>query len=144
MSTPVDSRPRTCDSRDVSSPEATSTDSLVFVYNADSGVFNALADLAHKTFAPDTYACNLCKITYSPLGMRRAWRKFLDELGLTLEFLHRDEFSERHGEAKVDLPAILRRHQDDVSVLVDAETLNACRTMQDLQDCLRVALKIEG
>ena len=35
---------------------------LVFVYNADSGVFNALADAAHKIFSPRTYACNLCAL----------------------------------------------------------------------------------
>ncbi len=29
--------------------------SIVFVYNADSGLFNALPDIAHKTFSPATY-----------------------------------------------------------------------------------------
>jgi len=27
---------------------------LVFVYNADSGMFNTLTDIAHKVFSPKT------------------------------------------------------------------------------------------
>ena len=51
---------------------------LVFVYNARSGLFNALSDAAHKIFSPGTYQCNLCALTHTALGMRGEWRKFLD------------------------------------------------------------------
>jgi hypothetical protein len=40
------------------------TKSLLFVYNADSGVFNLVTDIAHKIFSPQTYACQLCCITH--------------------------------------------------------------------------------
>ena len=40
-----------------------SNDSLLFVYNADSGFFNTLADIGHKLFSPATYPCQLCAIT---------------------------------------------------------------------------------
>ena len=33
--------------------------SIVFVYNADSGLFNMVTDTAHKMLSPDTYECNL-------------------------------------------------------------------------------------
>jgi hypothetical protein len=52
----------------------------LFVYNADSGLFNLMSDIAHKVFAPATYPCNLCAFTHSPLGMRREWKSFLDSL----------------------------------------------------------------
>ncbi|MCF7977351.1 hypothetical protein U5801_08255 [Lamprobacter modestohalophilus] len=44
-----------------------SRDELIFVYNADTGLFNQLADAAHKAFSADTYACNLCRVTYGLL-----------------------------------------------------------------------------
>ena len=47
---------------------------LIFVYNADSGLFNTLTDIAHKTFAPETYSCNLCAITFGTFGMRTEWK----------------------------------------------------------------------
>ncbi|MBC7930780.1 MAG: hypothetical protein H7Z38_09495, partial [Rubrivivax sp.] len=53
---------------------------LVFVYNADSGLFNALTDIAHKAFSPATYQCNLCALTHSTFGMRKGWKRFLETL----------------------------------------------------------------
>jgi hypothetical protein len=37
---------------------------LLFVYNADSGLFNSIAEAAHKIVSPQTYRCDLCRITY--------------------------------------------------------------------------------
>ena len=106
---------------------------LVFVYNADSGVFNALADAAHKIFSPRTYRCNLCALTHSAVGMRKEWKWFLDGLGRPLEFLHADELATRYGVAGVPLPAIFERDGDETKVLVGADSINACRTMDDLK-----------
>ena len=106
---------------------------LVFVYNADSGVFNALADAAHKIFSPRTYQCNLCALTHSAVRMRKEWKKFLDGLGVPLEFLHADELRSRHGVAGVPLPAVFERDGDEVKVLITADSINTCRTMDDLK-----------
>jgi hypothetical protein len=106
---------------------------LVFVYNADSGVFNALADAAHKIFSPRTYACNLCALTHSALGMRGEWKRFLEGLGVPLEFLHADELKARYGVAGVPLPAIFMSDGETLEVLTGADSINACRTMDDLK-----------
>ena len=106
---------------------------LVFVYNADGGVFNTLADVAHKIFSPQTYACNLCALTHSAVGMRREWREFLEGLGEPLEFLHADELKARYGVAGVPLPAVFSREGGRLEVFVDADSINACRTMDDLK-----------
>ena len=78
--------------------------SLVFVYNADSGLFNTLTDIAHKIFSPDTYSCNLCMITHDNLSMRSEWKDFIEKLDIELEFLHRDleaVLQGREGRSKV-------------------------------------------
>ena len=62
-------------------------DRLIFVYNADSGLFNTLTDIAHKVLSPDTYACNLCSITHGYLKERRKWRNFIRTLDHPVEFL---------------------------------------------------------
>jgi hypothetical protein len=67
-------------------------DKLIFVYNADSGLVNGVADYFHKMIRPATYACKLCAVTYGLAGMKGQWRVFLTELPLPAEFLHRDEF----------------------------------------------------
>ena len=106
---------------------------LVFVYNADSGVFNTLADVAHKIFSPQTYSCNLCALTHSTFGMRDEWKRFLDGLDCTPEFLHADELQARYGVSDVPLPAIFRREGGRLSVSAGADLINACRTLDDLK-----------
>lgn len=106
---------------------------LVFVYNADSGVFNALADVAHKIFSPDTYACNLCALTHTAFGMRSEWRDFLEGLGVPLEFLHADELKSKYGLEGVPLPAVFENCGGPLRVLVSADAINACRTLEDLK-----------
>ena len=111
----------------------TSRAALVFVYNADSGVFNTLADVAHKIFSPQTYACNLCALTHTAVGMRGEWRRFLDGLDRPLEFLHADELEARYGVSGVPLPAVFRREGVRLSLSAGADAINACRTLDDLK-----------
>ena len=117
---------------------------LVFVYNADSGVFNALADAAHKIFSPRTYQCNLCALTHSAVRMRGEWKRFLDGLDRPLEFLHADELKARYGVTGVPLPAIFRGDGESLEVLIGADSINACRTLADLERLILNRRTAEG
>lgn len=110
---------------------------LVFVYNAGSGLFNTLGDVAHKIFSPQTYACNLCALTHSTFGMRGEWREFLESLEVDLEFLHADELRSRYGMEGLALPSILRKRGARLEELIDAAAINSCRTMDDLKRLIR-------
>jgi len=46
-------------------------DRLIFVYNAESGTMNSAIDFAHKMLSPETYECNLCRITYGNFAMKK-------------------------------------------------------------------------
>ena len=105
---------------------------LIFVYNADTGLFNTMSDIAHKIFSPHTYACNLCKLTYGWLSERSLWREFLDSLDADCEFLHRDQFQARYPGTDIDLPAVLRLDQGSPSICIDAKTLNGLTDIQAL------------
>ncbi|MCI0615940.1 hypothetical protein L0244_23385 [bacterium] len=109
---------------------------LVFVYNADGGLFNSLTDLAHKIFSPQTYQCNLCAITYSHFGMKKEWKDFLDKLDMSKEFLHRDELKESYGIEGVRLPAIFKKNGSKLEILIDADAINACRNIEDLKQLM--------
>ncbi|WP_232221892.1 hypothetical protein [Methanococcoides burtonii] len=47
-----------------------SKNTLIFVYNADSGLINEMKDYVHKIVSPSTYECNLCAITYGNTGIK--------------------------------------------------------------------------
>lgn len=92
-----------CVSREMTSSAPT----LIFVYNADGGAFNALADMLHKIVAPSSYPCALCALTYGPLRKRRAWAAWLGRAGMRSLFLYRDEFREHLDRRDLPLPAVL-------------------------------------
>jgi hypothetical protein len=104
---------------------------LLFVYNADSGFFNAMADIGHKLFSPETYACRLCAITYGLLTEKAEWRDFISSIDAECVFLHRDEFHRREPNLVIDLPAVFRLTDRGARICVDAATLKACTEMPD-------------
>lgn len=106
---------------------------LIFVYNADSGVFNLAADIAHKIFSPQTYSCNLCAITHSTFGMKNEWRDYLKTLKVPFEFLHADELKAEYKIKAADLPAVYAKENNGLKMIIDATTINACRTIDDLK-----------
>jgi hypothetical protein len=110
---------------------------LVFVYNADSGLFNSLTDIAHKIFSPQTYACRLCAITHSHLAMRGEWRAFIEGLRAECEFLHRDELASRYGVEDIALPAVFRRCDQGLRPCLDAERIGRCQDMAELKRLIR-------
>jgi len=126
----------------ISKAKADETDiRLLFVYNADSGIVNSLKDLLHKNFSPSTYQCNLCALTFNNTGMRSEWAGFVDDLGYTIEFLHRDELRERYGVTDVYLPALLRKDPSGVSVIIAAEEINELWTLGELKGLVSVRVR---
>lgn len=116
---------------------------IVFVYNADSGLFNTLTDIAHKALAPETYRCNLCAITYGTFGMRAEWKAFLESLTASFEFLHRDELFERYGLAGIDLPAVFLKNGNELQPWIAATDINACSSIDELRQLLVTRLAAE-
>jgi len=117
---------------------------LVFVYNADSGVFNTLTDIAHKLFSPETYQCNLCNLTHGYFQAREEWMTFLDDLDADIEFLHRDEYvrlyDSKEGDLDVDLPAIFVKDQDELKLWIDKTIINKMSSTDDLMEMIRAAV----
>lgn len=109
------------------------TKQLIFVYNADSGMFNTLTDIAHKVFSPQTYECNLCAISHSYLSERGEWKEFIKSLGVECEFLHRDEFLKKYKHDEKDFPVIFELVEGDLKPGLSAEKINACKSMDDLK-----------
>lgn len=113
--------------------EQTEVQHLVFVYNADSGMFNTLTDIAHKVFSPQTYSCNLCAISHSYFNERDEWKAFIQNLDVECEFLHRDEFIEKYPSDKNDFPVIFKLVGGGLLPALSADKINACKSMDDLK-----------
>ena len=111
--------------------------SLLLVYNADSGFFNALTDSAHKMFSPSTYECRLCALTYGAVQMHLEWAVFLRSLPLSVSFLHRDEFRSQFATVKTDLPAVFLVSRARTHLLIGAAEIKQCKSLKDLEELLQ-------
>ncbi|MBI3546918.1 MAG: hypothetical protein HY081_10100 [Gammaproteobacteria bacterium] len=105
---------------------------LIFVYNADSGFVNALLDTGHKIVSPQTYACHLCELTHSVFSMRDEWKRFVDGLKLSVEFLHRDELMNQYSIKNAQLPAVFLKTDTGLQEWISREEIINCRSLDDL------------
>jgi hypothetical protein len=105
---------------------------LVFVYNADDGLFNAIAATAHRIFSPATYECSLCLYTYSVRGMHREWKHFLESLGCSLVFYYRQEFRTAYPQKDIRLPAVLVERGNGLELLIESDEIKACGNLAEL------------
>ena len=105
---------------------------LIFVYNADGGLFDRLSDAAHKIVSPATYRCDLCRITHGWFRERGAWSDFIRRLDADCRFLHRDGLRQRFPDLVVRLPAVLRLNGGRPEVCVAAEDLERCGNVEAL------------
>ncbi len=104
---------------------------LIFVYNADSGMINTLLDIGHKIVNPETYTCNLCKLTYDTFKENAKWKKFREESVHEMRFFHRDEF-EREYESKFEYPVILKEEEGKFEEGVSKSLLESFKSLEEL------------
>ncbi len=105
-------------------------DSLVFIYNAESGLSNALLDTGRRIFNPSQYPCALCMVTYGPFGMKNDWKTFVARLPYKALFLHSDELPENLRKLRLDLPSLVLQRSGTATVLIGGQEF---RTIKDLE-----------
>jgi hypothetical protein len=95
--------------------------------------FVGLADIAHKTFSPGTYQCQLCQLTPHRLHVKSDWSAFIRKLEQPSRFLHRDEFRrEFPDQAQIPLPAIFVQSDNKLPQLIDQTAIGRCDSMASL------------
>ncbi len=114
---------------------------ILFIYNADSGFANALIDQGKKYLTPSQYACQLCMVSYGPLGMRKDWKKFVSSLPYEVVFLHKDELSVRYPNVKTSLPAMVLLVKDRATVKLDGSDFESIDNLDQLKAAVMKALE---
>jgi len=105
---------------------------LIFVYNANSGAFNAIFGAVHKVVSPNTYKRNLCKITYRVSIVKKEWKQYLQKLDIPVLFLHKDEFKKKYDYKNPKFPAIFVNHDNKIKQIISASEINNCSSVRDL------------
>lgn len=106
---------------------------MILVYNAYGGIYPGIEDVIHKEFFPASYPCNLCYQTFGTFGMKEEWQHFLDSLLYKRKELHKDEFKRNYQPENLPLPAIMVSDGTRTQLLMGAEGINKCKTLQQLK-----------
>lgn len=106
---------------------------LIFIYNADGDFASSVKGAAHKLVSPDTYPCNLCKLTYPLVSVNHEWRRFVKSLPHEVFFLHRNEFYKQYPDQKqVRLPAVFAEDAPKIRLLIPDVEINKAQNIQEL------------
>jgi len=113
---------------------------ILFLYNAEDDFPSIVEDFIHKSISPNTYPCQLCKLTYGTFYKKKQWREFLSNLNYSYKFVYRnnDVNINYHGN---QYPIILFGNLENNEVLVSTDELNACQTVEDLIEIIINKLK---
>jgi hypothetical protein len=106
---------------------------LIFIFDANSGVWDAFVDSAKKVLRIN--GCALCQITHGLVTEKSEWRECQEALGVPIEYLHKDELTdELRPLVEGKLPAIVADHEGEMTLLLDARTISRCRgSVEDLR-----------
>jgi hypothetical protein len=97
---------------------------LLFVYNIDRGNLSAMTDYHKSTPSVKTPPCNLFALIFSPVGMKKGWKRFISDLGIHSRFLYRDEFFLEIGTEKTTFPAVYIQSGKSFQEIITAEEIN--------------------
>ena len=113
---------------------------FLFVYNARSGSLHKGIDFFHKIINPDTYACNLCKITHGMFTERSKWKAFREQENVEMKFYYKDEFEAKFGR-KLNYPVVLDSRSLNI-LLSDAE-INKLTTLDELIEIIKTKANLK-
>lgn len=106
--------------------------SLVFVYNADSGILATMKDPVSRMAASGKDSCNLYAVTFSPVGMKKEWKRFIHNLGIPVRFLSRDHFMSEFRTVTVTFPAAFMQTGKDLFLFISTDEINRYERLEDL------------
>jgi hypothetical protein len=72
--------------------------------------------------------------------MKNEWRQYLDNLNISFEFLHADELKADYQVEDVQLPAVFKIINGQLELIVDANAINSCRTIDDLKQLINAEI----
>lgn len=118
--------------------------SLIFVYNADTGLANALLDTGHRVLKPQDYPCSLCMITYGPFGMKRDWKEFIAKLPYRVVFLHKNELPKNLKNELNDFPCLVLQKAQCTTILISGDEFREIEDLNMLKKRVTMALNLAG
>lgn len=112
---------------------SSSSKTLVFVYNADSGTINLVKDFFKKMLKPNSYECNLCMQTFGTFGVKKDWKNFISSIKIDTKFLHKDEFEDKYGILDAKFPSAYLNENEVLTLIISSDEMNSVNTLDEME-----------
>lgn len=97
---------------------------LVFVYNLDRSSLFSMTDYHKSSTAAKISPCNLYALVFSPVGMKKGWKRFINDLGIPSRYLYRDEFAIETGIGEHTFPAVYIQSKKSFEEIIGSDEIN--------------------
>src|SRR5512137_516669 len=105
---------------------------LIFVFKCDRGNLSALKDYSQTLSADKPPECNLLALISSPVGIKKGWKRYIQELKIPARVLYHDEYEEEFGALLTPLPAVFLHYQKTRILFISADELSGVSSVDDL------------
>ena len=117
-------------------------DQLIFIYKANSGPSSQILDFIHKIASPETYECNLCKLTYGNFSMKDSWSVYIDSIDIPVVFHYEDTIENESKDIKEALkPCVFIKQGNETKEILNYKEINKCKNLDQLIQLLDAKLK---
>jgi hypothetical protein len=106
---------------------------VIFVYNANSGVFSTVKDFWKKILRPSSYQCNLCLQTFSTFGIKKGWKNFIQNLEIETEFLHKNEFEKEYEYKDAKYPSAYIQDNGKLALFITQDEMNEVKSLEEME-----------
>ena len=117
-----------------------SEETIFFIYNSKDDFQTIFVDTVHKKINPDTYPCQLCRLTYDTFSRNKKWQTFLKQLSYKYFFLYKDDKFVIDNQV-LEFPIILFVSNNNLKVLLSKKEINQSSSLDQLITMIDVRLK---
>lgn len=115
-------------------------DTIIVTYNAYDAIYPAAVDYVKKNFFPSTYPCHLCFLAFGNSGPLPEWKSFIESLPYKQLELHKEDFRRIYLPKETALPNIMLSKNGNIQMLLTAEEINSCATLEEIIQKLKKKL----
>ena len=115
-------------------------DTLFFIYNSTDDFPTVISDTFHKALSPNTYPCQLCKLTYNTFSKKKKWKDYLSNLDYNYLFLYKNNQFVIDNKI-TELPIILFGSATNSKILLSKFDIDKSSNLDHMINMIDIKLK---
>ena len=112
---------------------------ILFVYGIDRGSLSAITDY-HGTGSARIRKCDLYSLIITPVGMKKGWKRFINDISIPSRFLYLDEFQQEFKIPDPQAPAVYIQTGKEIHQIITAGEINRISSTDQLAELVKQRL----